>query len=225
VVTLNLPGEIFDAAAWPDLDIVVIRNATPRGFGANHNTAFAHCKTSWFAVLNPDLRLPSDPFERLLETAASLARPGAVAPRIVDSTGRDEDAVRTNLTPWSVLRRKLDRNAGRARNATRSDTREFFWLAGMFLLVSTPAWRQVGGFDERFFLYCEDYDLCARLDRAGYLLAVDRSVSAVHDAQRDSRRSQRHLRWHVGSLLRVWTSSAFWWVSCVRPFRRRPAHD
>jgi hypothetical protein len=57
---------------------------------------------------------------------------------------------------------------------------------------------------------------------AGHLLAVDRAVRIVHQAQRDSHRSLRHLRWHVASLSKVWTSSAFWRVTLAGPQRKRP---
>jgi len=211
ILTLNLDSEAFRAEDWPRLDIAVVRNETPKGFGANHNAAFERCDTPWFAVLNPDLRLPENPFPRLLERAARTPRLGAIAPRIVDSAGRPEDSVRENLTPWSLLRRKFTPAAGRA-DADAGDGR-FFWIAGMFIMSPAAAYRQVGGFDERFFLYCEDYDLCARLRRAGFTLAVEHGVVSVHDAQRDSHRSRLHLKWHLASLLKVWTSSTFWWIT------------
>ena len=90
--------------------------------------------------------------------------------------------------------------------------RPFYWLAGMFLMVRAAAFTAVGGFDERYFLYCEDYDLSARLFNAGYPIAQVQAARAVHDAQRDSHRSLRHLKLHVVSLLKVWTSVAFWRV-------------
>ena len=211
VLTLNLACEPFRLEDWPRLDITVLRNETPRGFGANHNAAFKHCDTPWFAVLNPDLRLPENPFPRLLERADTTPGLGAIAPRIVDSSGRTEDSVRENLTPWSLVQRKLDPNSGRV-EFDGAHTR-FFWIAGMFMLFPASAYRAVGGFDERFFLYCEDYDLCARLSRAGFALIVELGVQSVHDAQRDSHKSRRHQQWHLTSLFKVWTSAAFWWIT------------
>lgn len=217
VITLNLPGEPFDPAAWPTLNIHVLRNSVPQGFGANHNAAFArYGTTDWFAVLNPDLRLPVDPFPALIDAASRGSRLGVVAPRIVDSNGGREDSVRANLTPWSVVQRYwqragVDVNAGLVdQNAERAG---FYWLAGMFMLFPSCAFRQVQGFDERFFLYCEDYDICARLWTAGFRLKVAGEPFAVHDAQRASRRSLRYLVWHASSLLKVWTSAAFWRVT------------
>lgn len=211
IVTLNLASEAFDPATWPGLDILVLRNEQPKGFGANHNAAFAHCRTDWFSVLNPDLRLPTDPFALLVERACSDRQLGVVAPRIVDSSGKIEDSLRANLTPWSLFRRALDRTAGRAEYVLAAGShRAFFWLAGMFLLFPSVVFRRIGGFDERFFLYCEDYDICARLRYQGYRIAMEPCVVAVHDAQRDSRRSRQHLSWHLSSLLKVWLSAAFW---------------
>lgn len=217
IVTLNVP-EDFNRARWPGLDLLVLRNEQPQGFGANHNAAFRQATGRWFGVLNPDLRLPDDPFPTLLAAAGAQARPGLVAPRIVDPEGRDEDSVRANLTPWSLLRRRFDPGAGRVSVAADGGAPVFFWLAGMFLLFSVDAYRRISGFDERFFLYCEDYDICARLRLAGADIAIVPGATVVHEAQRDSRRSSRHLRWHLASLARVWTSPVFWRVTLGVPF-------
>lgn len=201
ILTFNIPEDDGFVAAFSSLDVTCIANTAPKGFGANHNAAFAGCTTPWFAILNPDLRLPTPPFAPLLAAAADL-RIGLVAPRIVATDGSDEDAVRANLTPWSLVARHL----GDRRHVSR---RGFRWLAGMFVLVRAKAFAAVGGFDERFFLYCEDYDLSARLALAGWRLMLVPGVAVVHDARRDSRRSRRHLQWHLASLAKVWTSRTF----------------
>ena len=222
ILTFNLADEPFDPGAFAGLDLRIVRNAVPQGFGANHNAAFRLCRTPWFAVLNPDIRLlDADLFARLQAAAASEANVAVVAPAIFNSTGEAEDAVRTNLTPASLFGRRLRgrRHAMRPRDVIRRG-RPFRWLAGMFLLFDSAAYRAVGGFDERYFLYCEDYDLCARLYLAGYGLLSVQDAAVVHDAQRDSHRSARHLRWHLGALWKVWTSSAFWKVTLPTPGRR-----
>jgi len=217
IVTLNLADEIFDATEHPGLHLVVTRNLAPKGFAANHNEAFRKSVGQWFAVLNPDLRLPDRrTLSQLFATPAPSLHLALRAPVVLNSAGLREDSVRTNLTPWSLLRRAvgLDREPRQPEAEIRRG-RPFFWFAGMLLVIDRAAYRQIGGFDERYFLYCEDCDLCARLYVAGFALEVDRSVHVVHDAQRDSHRSFRHLRWHLGSLAKYWLSRGFWKVSLL----------
>lgn len=225
IVTLNLHGEAFEPQAWPALPITVRRNETPLGFGTNHNRAFAQCQSRWFAVLNPDLRLPEDPFSILSASAAAVPQLGVIAPRIEAPNGALEDSVREHLTPLSLLGRALNRQSGRAdvppNRAVSTPDAGFFWLAGMFMFFPAEAFRTIGGFDERYHLYCEDYDICARLHLGGYAIAVQPAARAVHDAQRDSHRSPRHLLWHMGSLLRTWASGAFWAILLNRRSARR----
>ena len=220
IVTLNVPGEPFDGeSAFPRLNLQVIRNESPKGFGANHNAAFTRCTTAWFAVLNPDLRLPDDPFADLFEHARLHRNLAALAPAVINSAGLPEDHVRPNLTPLSLWRRrrKVVESVDVTRASRFPDT--FYWLAGMFILFRSDAFRAVGGFDPGFFLYCEDYDVCARLYSAGHGLGVVPAARAVHDAQRDSHRSRKHLSWHLKSLARLWLSASFWRITV----RQRPS--
>lgn len=209
IVTLNLDEPLPPLPPWPQGTIEVIRNPRPLGFGANHNQAFRRCQTEWFAVLNPDLRLATDVFAPLLAEAAT--GDALLAPAIVESDGAPADSARQLLTPWQLARRAL----GHRQPAQPATTD---WLAGMFLLLRREAFAAVGGFDERFHMYCEDADLSLRLQLAGWHLRAVTSVAVQHAAQRSSHRSAGHLRWHVASLLRHWTSAAFW-----RYLRRRQA--
>jgi len=223
VVTLNLASEAFDAALYAALDLRVVRNPSPQGFGSNHNAAFTLCDADWFGILNPDLALlDEEPFIAMLARAGEAdakgpALTGLIAPRVVAANHTPEDSVRANLTPWSLVRRVTGH---REPLQVRGDARRgapFFWVAGMCLLVRTDAYRAVGGFDERFFLYCEDYDLCARLYNAGWAIRLDERASIIHEAQRDSHRTGRHLRMHLSSLAKVWLSGAFWRVTLLAP--------
>ncbi len=76
------------------------------------------------------------------------------------------------------------------------------WLAGMFVCFDRAAFAQVGGFDEGFFMYLEDADIGRKLARAGYGSYVCTEQFVVHDAQRASKRSLTHLKWHLGSAFR-----------------------
>lgn len=214
IVTLNLADEPFDAAEWAPMRISVIRNPTPRGFGTNHNQAFQNCDSTWFLVLNPDLRLPEDPLPALLASGERHTDVALWAPRVVSTGGCLEDSVRANLSPLSLLARSLlRRRSPLSPTAPALPGQQFYWLAGMFLLLRSEPFREVGGFDERYFLYCEDYDLCARLFAAGHGLGFEPAARVVHDARRSSHRSFKYLSWHLRSLARVWTSKPYWRVT------------
>jgi N-acetylglucosaminyl-diphospho-decaprenol L-rhamnosyltransferase len=209
VVTLNLPDEILDISPFQNLRIKIRRNLASIGFSANHNHAFGLCTTPWFAVLNPDLRISSSIFEQLIVEAAGDDGIALVAPRVMNSKGNTEDSVRRNLTPWSVISRRMRH----VDSIVASDTGAFRWYAGMFFLIRSAAYAQVKGFDERYFLYCEDYDLCARLHLKSLKIVYAESICVVHDAQRHSHKSIRYSWFHLKSMMRVWLSAPVWRIA------------
>jgi N-acetylglucosaminyl-diphospho-decaprenol L-rhamnosyltransferase len=198
VITLNVPEKL---PLSEDARIEVVCNDMPRGFAENHNQAFLRVGEPYFCPLNPDVELQGNPFSVLLTLLAD-ERVGMVAPQVVSPGGLHEDSWRHFPTLTSLLRKALGMGDGRYR--LPGDGRPFSpeWVAGMFMLFRSDVFRCLGGFDEDFFLYYEDVDICTRLWKNGYRLLACPAVSVVHDAQRDSRRKWRHLRWHLGSMAR-----------------------
>ncbi|MFT3802278.1 MAG: glycosyltransferase [Burkholderiaceae bacterium] len=215
----------------PDLDLgnavlIQIDNIAPKGFSANHNAAFPHCREAYFCVMNPDLRLDDDPFPALLagfdsgsmdtdatataKTSAPanliIAKPrcgnrmGLVAPVIVDSRGALQNTARTLYTPIEMIRQKLHPS----NEGSRAD-----WLAGMFMLFRSEAYASIGGFDERYFLYIEDVDICSRLVADGWCLRQVPTARVVHDARKTSHRSLRYTLWHLDGMLRYWRGKSY----------------
>ena len=208
VVTLNIPEPELERSRWPG--VLWIDNPKPKGFGANHNAALFGRASRWFAILNPDIRIETDILTALLAHADSDPEIGLIAPGVIGPDGTPQDSARRLLTPFRLLLRSGRRLSGRgiARPAQTAD--ELDWLAGMFVLVRQAAFAAINGFDERFFLYCEDMDLCIRLQLLGYRIKYVRQTVVVHDARRDSHQSGKHLRWHIASLLQFWSTLTFW---------------
>jgi len=77
----------------------------------------------------------------------------------------------------------------------------------MFMLFRAEAFRWLGGFNERYFLYYEDVDPCLRLRRLGYEVFLEPGAQALHHARRASRSTPRQLLWHAGSLARFLITS------------------
>ena len=77
------------------------------------------------------------------------------------------------------------------------------------MLFQSAAFLELGGFDERYFLYYEDVDICARLRLAGHEIVVCPWVSVVHAARRESHQKLQYLAWHIASITRFFCSLVF----------------
>jgi GT2 family glycosyltransferase len=200
IYTRNIPERDTPPVDLGHIGLSVVDNVQPRGFGQNHNSAFARCEQPFFCVVNPDIVLQSDPFPELHRCLADETL-GLVAPLVTTPGLTIENTARSLYTPPELIRQKL-----RPRNFGASP----HWLAGMFMLFRSDAYRAIGGFDERYFLYIEDVDICTRLRLAGWQLKQCPKSSVIHDARKQSHRSLKYTSWHIAGMLRYWASPAFW---------------
>lgn len=201
LVTLNIPENIsFKSGDYP-YPVRLLRNTAVRGFGANHNAASRQAKGEWFCVMNPDIRLTGNPFPILIEEGAHDSA-GVIGPMVVTSGGMIEGSVRRFPVPLSLAAKLFGYEDGRYLFAAGDETFAADWVAGMFMLFRTGDFRTVGGFDEDFFLYYEDVDICARLWKSGRPVLACPKASVIHDAQRSSHRKLRYMKWHAVSLAR-----------------------
>ena len=212
ILTRNIPNSdgVVGVA-----NTVIIQNSSPKGFGANHNQAFAHAHTlggaKWFCVMNPDVMWPaeSDAFWVALLNDRFAPNVGLVCPVQVDEHGATQDFARYVPTPWALAARVLRRMRGGATVDQPLPVHQADWVNGACMVWRSSAFAALGGFDERYFMYCEDADICLRLQLAGYRMEQG-PAKVVHLAQRNTSKSGQHLAWHVRSLLRLWLSAAFW---------------
>jgi N-acetylglucosaminyl-diphospho-decaprenol L-rhamnosyltransferase len=158
-------------------DVRVVANEVRLGFGANHNQVIRRVVADGSArhvlVLNDDTELGPGSVAKMVASLDADPDLGAVVPTVLDGEGR---AAATRLSwpsPRSWLR--ADRS-----DVTELPDPEHGWLQGSCLLVRVDALRQVGGFDERFFLFYEDVDLSQRLVRGGWGLGVCPEATVVH---------------------------------------------
>jgi N-acetylglucosaminyl-diphospho-decaprenol L-rhamnosyltransferase len=208
ILTLNANEVLFFSLDDYFFPIKIIRNHRPLGFGANHNQAFTRGTGRYFCVMNPDIRLHSNPFQMLLSCLFDSSA-GVVAPVVLGVDGRLEDSARRFPSPSKILCKVL----GMCRGSDYA-VAEFpifpDWVGGMCMLFASSVFREIRGFDERYFLYYEDVDLCGRLLLAGYKSVVCPQAVVVHHAQRASHRSPKYLRWHLASMMRFFLSSVYW---------------
>lgn len=198
IVTLNIEEPLI----FPKSRLIhVLVNSRPKGFSENHNAAFEHCHEGYFCPLNPDVEFRGNPFSSLLASMVDQ-QVGMVAPRVDSPSGQHEDSWRHFPNIFSIIKRFFGKDDGRY--SVPIDGKPFSpdWVAGMFMLFRADAFRRIGGFDKKFFLYYEDVDICLRLRKSNFVILACPTVSIVHNARRDSRRRLRYLYWHLSSMFR-----------------------
>ena len=175
-------------------------NANNVGFGTAVNQGVAMSRAPVVLLMNPDCRVQAGAVETLEGALRAHPRCAIAGPRILDPDGRiqgsargDPDMLTGVFGRTSGLRRAFpglavsrrnvaDEAIGSARGGGPVD-----WVSGACMLARREALVQVGGFDERYFLYWEDADLCRRLRTAGYETRYVPSAVAVHRVGQSSR--------------------------------------
>ena len=161
------------------------------GFGSAINVVARQTESDWIATANADIALRPGALETLLEAGARDPRAGAIAPRLVLTTGATQHSVFAFPTiVYSFLLAfgafKISRTVGDRRaipnhwDAERA--RRVPWAVAAFLLVRRTAWDEVGGFDERQWMYAEDLDLGWRLRQAGWFTRYEPRAHVDHES-------------------------------------------
>jgi N-acetylglucosaminyl-diphospho-decaprenol L-rhamnosyltransferase len=136
---------------------------------------------------------------------------GVAAPVIVGESGALEDSARRFPSPLKIFCKVFGKCKG-SDYVIKDETIFPDWVGGMFMLFRHETFEQLGGFNQKYFLYYEDVDLCARMKLKGYKVALCPGAKVVHEARRDSHRKMKFLKWHITSMLRFFLSPVYWQI-------------
>jgi N-acetylglucosaminyl-diphospho-decaprenol L-rhamnosyltransferase len=173
-----------------DLPVVAVQLDDNRGFGHGCNLGWRRGHGDFVLFLNPDARMDPSSVERLAETLDADSSAGVAGPRIVDEKGDVDFSIRRfprlastyaqalfvhRLLPRMPWVDEVVRETSCYREPGAAE-----WLSGACLLVRRELLERMDGFDEGFFLYCEDKDLCRRAWNLGYSVRFEPSAVATH---------------------------------------------
>mgnify|MGYP003385109483 CR=1 FL=1 len=183
------------------------------GFGENNNYVYKWCvdnlsmfEDDWFLVLNPDVLVDASSIIDLVNRAVSNCHELATINLYKDNEYQIYDnCVRTFPTLLDFVSSYIGLG-----NKTILDKKNIFneqkvdWAAGSFLLFKSSLYRDLGGFDPNYFMYCEDIDICWRAKRLkGKSLMFYPDIKAIHFAEHANRSFfSKHFIWHVKSMFR-----------------------
>jgi N-acetylglucosaminyl-diphospho-decaprenol L-rhamnosyltransferase len=160
-----------------------------RGFAAGCNVGWSRGSAPYVLFLNPDAQISVESLRRLADVLDDRSI-GAAGPRIVNEAGHLDYSQRRFLSigetfAHAFFLHRIFPNAAWADGTVREAAAyarpaDSDWLSGACLLVRREALDALGGFDEGFFMYCEDMDLCLRIRRLGLRVRYEPRAVAVH---------------------------------------------
>ena len=186
-------------------DVVYQRPGENLGFGGGHNYVLPELDSQYHAIVNPDILLTEDSFSVLL-SFMEQSQAGMAVPRLLDEKGNLQAVYRRELTVFDMAVRMFFSAHFHKRQYyhTMQDMdygKPFLvpFAQGSFLVIRTELFRELGGFDERYFMYMEDADLCKRVNKVSSLWYCP-GTAVIHKWERGSHKDMRLLRIHISSM-------------------------
>ena len=185
------------ATDWPS--VTLIQPGSNLGFASGNNAGIRASSGEFLLLLNPDTAVTADAISRLVRELKEHPEAAAVGPRLVDERGVAELSFGWTISPFGEMQQKLTgalyrRSAPLVRQRVDRWLRtpgERKWISGACLLARRRDLEAVGLFDERYFMYTEDVDLCVSLRRRGRTVRFVPDAKVVHYRGRSAGRNPK----------------------------------
>lgn len=183
------------------------------GYGSGHNIAICKAIESaadYHAVLNPDIYWSESVMESLFHFMEENQDCGLVMPKIIYPTGETQYLCKLLPTPMDLIGRRFiplksyqqkHNYAYELHWTDYNTTMEVPSLSGCFMFLRCSVLKEVGGFDERYFMYAEDLDLCRRIGEVSRTIFFPH-VSVVHEYEKGSYKNKKLLKYHMTSIIK-----------------------
>ncbi|MCC8391797.1 glycosyltransferase [Paraburkholderia sp. MMS20-SJTR3] len=205
-------SESLAALSQAGIDCTVLAGHGNIGYGRGHNLAIEQANSQFHLILNPDIDIDAQALVAAHAFFDAHADTGLLAPRVNDDAGGEQYLCRRFPTLLVLLARgflpSVLRRTVFAKRLAEYEMRDVIdgtsvvWdppiISGCFMLFRTDVLKRIGGFDPRYFLYFEDYDLSLRTHEVARVAYVP-SVTVVHHGGGASRKGSAHIRMFAAS--------------------------
>ncbi len=185
-------------------DVLVIDNNENLGFGAANNVAKAYVKGNFILFLNSDTIVHADTFQSSIKFLIDNPGIGAMGCRL----NHKDNCVQLSVAPFTSFSLSIKTRIKCSPLATQrpeyydEDHLSVDYVAGAFLMARAEILEKVSWFDEQFFMYAEEMDLCLRIAEAGYAVGYFSGTTTIHFGGMSSKGSNRSDLWRMISKLR-----------------------
>lgn len=179
------------------------------GFGKANNLAFKASTGQYFAIINPDILFLENSLAKIIDYMNSNPDVGAVIPKLVDKKHKLLPVYRRNITLWDIITRYIN-PFGIFNKRTYFHTMKdkdydnpfvVPFGQGSFLVIRASIFEKIQGFDERYFMYLEDADLCRKINLVSKVMFFP-YTTVVHLWQAGSHKSLRLMLMHFNSMIK-----------------------
>lgn len=191
-------------------DVFLIENKKKQGFAKNNNDGAKYAKGNYILILNPDIILTYNTIDILYKHLRANPSIGIVAPKLLNADLSIQYSARKFMSIKLLLIRIFTKGKDNIKNKTVQDylmcnisdkeAVEVDWCMGAALLFKKDFYFKLGGFDEKFFLYVEDTDICNRCWKEGKKVIYLPEAEVIHKHQRSSKNFNRKTWIHIKSL-------------------------
>lgn len=213
-------------ASWPQtvfFSVQLCPLSSNRGFGVGHNSVLPQLASQFHLVLNPDVELADNTLRTGLAALQAHDDIVLLSPRVLGGNGEQEFLCKRYPSVLVLFLRGFAPRFVRRLFNRRLATYEMRDLcsgehqanvaiaSGCFMLLRTSALQAVGGFNEAFFLYFEDFDLSLRLGRLGRLV-FDPAMRIVHHGGYAASKGRLHLKYFINSGVMFFNRHGWRWI-------------
>lgn len=206
IVDNSTESNTLSALAEQYPEVSYLKTESNLGFGRGHNQVLPLLDSKYHAIVNPDILLTEDSFSVLIDFLEKKEC-GMVIPKLLDTEGNLQAVYRRELTVFDMfIRFFLKKGFGKRKaHHTMQDmdySKPFTvpFAQGSFLVIKTSLFKRLGGFDENFFMYVEDADLCKRVNACSTLYYCP-DTSVIHKWEKGSHKDKSLRKAHIRSMV------------------------
>jgi GT2 family glycosyltransferase len=194
------------------------------GYGRAHNWAISHSKESrYHIIINPDIIIFPEAIEHLVDFMDKNNDIGMVCPRVLNEDGSDQflnkryptifDLFARRFIPrlfHPLLKKRLDHYE--MRDVGYNEICDVESMSGAFMFCRTKVLKAIGGFDPRYFLYFEDFDLCRRFQEKGYRTVYYPNAKVIHLWERAAHKNFKMMIIFTANMCRYFNKWGWEWL-------------